>query len=502
MGGLASAYGANQQNKAGKNAGKVDVRTTSDPWAPSTDYRLAGMQAAYQNTFGAQPGFTQSNRLPDSYTGQTPPKKGGANLPPKNPKNRNGGGQGQQPGFAGMSSETDQIRDAMIGNAQRGNPLYGEAEGYISDTLSGQGDRNQYRTETAEALRGMDDPDLRRYKDLLFEGFQGARGGAGGGGGGGNVTYRAYSATNGPGGAPASSYEAGGPTGAAGILKGIMAGDDVPGAQAMRERIKRESDAAYADRAKDLRARAAGSGMYGGTPYQQAEAAALSDYDQRLKDAYAAQDYAMYGQALGLGTQYDIASLDRAAAERNASSMAGAASGTAANELALRRELGYMDALGGAVGMGLNQSQFQASGLGSLSEGLSNDQRFALGATGDITGLGLRDWGAAGQLSLGADQNRIGWNNSQNSLRAAQIAGGNDRARLNFDMYRYGREAPLNDVSRYMDIVNASSGNYGTRHDIGFDGRSQSPSYSNPGYAAISGAASGYALADQYRSGR
>lgn len=466
---------------------------------------------------GAGPGMTHG------ATASTAPGKGragGAKAPGTTaaPAGKPGGGANAQPAFNGVSPETNQIRQAMIDRAQGGNPLYGESQDYISDMLSGDPsrDRNFYRAQTADYL-AQEDPDLARYTALLFgsdtglapaQGQQGATDPNDPYAQKPGVTYIFGNSSTGggpfagSGGADMSS----GPVGADKALRDLLAGKDAPGAQAMRDRIRRQGEEAYAEQAKQLRLRAAGSGMYGGTPYQQAEADALSDFGTGVTDALAAQDYNLYGQALGLGTSYDIAALDRAAAERSASDSASASLAAQQAELASRERMQRLDALGGAVGMGLQQNQFRASGFGSLGEGYSSDQQFALGQTPAITGLGLRDWGAAGDLSLGADSSRNTFNRNAADARNAGSAINLDRQRFNFAQYQYNREAPLNDIARYTDILNGASGAYGSRTDMGTDRRNSSPSYTNPGYAAISGAAAGYQLGNDiyssYRGGR
>lgn len=531
-GAAVSAYGANQQNRAQRGAGQVDVTHESNPWGPSSDYRLAGMEAAYNQQFGQTPWWThtQYSRLPgqpntpDTTGSRGNPGTGGGggqgasynpkgqqvikgNPNAKNPKNRRDrtvGGEVGSP-YAGQSAGTSTIQDAMIANAQRGNPLYGEAESYISDTISGEGDRNQYRTETAGMLRDLDNEDLRRYTEMLFEGEMPGSGRGRTGQSASEARSRGYGAgaygTQAAALAAAQAEQAS-LVGVRGDLRGILDGGDTPGAAAMRERIRREGGEAYAEMAKDLRLRSVGSGMYGGTPYQQAESDALSRSSQGISDALAAQDYNMYGQALGLGTQYDIASQDRAAQERAAANASASAGRASEAGYASQERLARMGALQDAIGMRIGLDQYRSSGMGSLGEGMSADQRFALGATPDITGLSARDWTAAGQVSLGADANRNNWRSGENS-RAVGMAGvGVDRARLNFDRYRYDREAPMNDIQAYMNIVNQASGGYGTSRDYGMDRRNQSPSYVNTGGQAIAGAAAGASLYNQWNSGR
>ena len=160
-----------------------------------------------------------------------------------------------------------------------------------------------------------------------------------------------------------------------------------------------------------------------------------------------------------------------------------------------------MEALGNAIGMGQNMQQFRASGMGSLAEGFSGDQRNALNASPDIATMGQSGWLNAGGLSLGSDQARNAWQGNANQLRSAQISGGLGRAQLAFDRERWAHDVPLNDVARYQSIVSAAYDPFSSQRDLGYDRRNQSPSYTNPAGAAISGAAAGYYLGRDIRSG-
>lgn len=470
----ATYYGTQQQKKAqekaAKQGGRVDTTTTSTPWGPSTDHRTWIMDHG-RNIVGGGQG------APTPAAGTV--VKG--NPKAKNPKNRKdrvvgGAAPGEQ--FNGNSAGTRQIQQAMIDQAQRGNPLYGEAEDYISGTLGGE-DRNGYRTETADMLRGLSNDDLRRFTDELWEGNMP---GSGGNQRNGQTASEARSRGYGSGayGTQAAALaahqaQAASMVGVRDDLRGILDGGDTPGAQAMRDRIRRQGEEAYAEMAKDLRLRSVGSGMYGGTPYQQAESSALARSSMGITDAIAAQDYATYNNALGLGTQYDISAQDRAAQER-ASANASASSGRAAEAgIASQERMARMGMLQNAIGMQLDTDKYRTSGMGSLADMFSQDQRHALSGVPDITGLGMRDWGAAGQFSLGADNARNDFTSSQNS-RAVGMAGvGLGRQQLAFDRERF--YDPLARLGQYTDIVNGASGAYGTRTETGTDTRAQSPTY-------------------------
>ena len=507
VGAVGSAYSANKQNQAAKagskGAGTVDITHRSDPYGNSIQYRddiasragwaIDGMQ--YQ-----QPGGGGSGRA-------TAPAGMRINRAGKVVKPRNGGGGSgavagsSAPAFNGQSQETA----AAIANASRvaGDQEHGAittaAQGYGADTLNGI-DRNGYRGESADMLRDLDDPDLQRYKDMLF----GSLNGPGGGGAGLTPTdFTGFYQSNGHGGTVMPQTEGAGPVGAAGYLHGILEGEDAPGAQAMRDRIRHNADDAFNEQTRQRRLEAAGSGMYGGTGQLADEAYAQGKYGAGLADAYAAQDYGLYQQALGLGTQYDSAALDRASSERNASLSASTSAGNNAASIASQQQLARLGMLGDAVGMGVQQGQFRASGMGSLAEGFSSDQRAAAGEAHNTVGLGQQGYLNAGSLAGASDQNRNNFIGNANQLRAAQMSSGNARAALAFDQYRYNREAPLADLARYSDIINGAYGGYGVQTEYGNDRRSSSPpAYVSPVGQAIAGGVAGYQLGSQYANSR
>lgn len=303
-------------------------------------------------------------------------------------------------------------------------------------------------------------------------------------------------------------------TGANQNIRDILSGQEAPWMAGMRESIKRQGDEALAEQQRALRLRSAGSGTYGGSGQALTEGEALGRYGGYLADAnaglyrdlygqalglgsandQAAQDRAagLYGQGLGLGTQYDIAAQDRASREKmNADSIqaSSSASGAALEAemagLASRERMGRLGILADMTGQGLEQERFRTSGMGSLGEGMSADQRNALSLAGDTNALGQAGWLGAGGLSLGADQ-------SSNALRASLASTGVARQSLQFDKDRYAREAPMRDLAQYSGLISGLYDPYSTRHDFGFDARSQSPSYSNPAAQGLAGAAAGY----------
>lgn len=423
------------------------------------------------------------------------------------------GGGVRQPGgaaagkkFDGTSQETDMIQQELIKQAQQGNPLYGVAENYTSQTLKGV-DQNGYRSEAADMYRNMDDADLDRYISELWEGnMPGSKGGGSTGKGSGasaagaddrkvnmNTVVGAYQNNaymNGSSGGPGGMGMVGVQQDLRKILDGQGASKEVK--DAISRRYKEEAD----KRLAGVMSTYVGSNMMGSTPWQQAVTGAENQSMQEMADSLAMADYELYGNALGLGTQYDIASQDRASQERAAAHAASSSSGAHIAEMNQRERLARMGALQDAIGMQMGQSDRRAGGMAAIGADFGSNQQGALGQVGNVTGLRSRDWGLAGDFSLGRDAGKNTYINNQNS-RDVGMAGVNAQrfsanAALNWDKERYYREAPLSDLGRYADILNAASAGGGTTREYGTDKRSQSPSYTNVGAAAISGGMQGY----------
>lgn len=565
----AGVIGANQSNSNARNSGRVDIHSTPQAYAGSMPYRDAAAQAAYRLQFGEDPpagspgspfwpqggapnprggggveaGTTGEghpgggNRLqgaPQPSTAGTVTRPDGRVVPASPPPQRGArsatntatrGGGGAPPAarptpaapFQGQSSQTGQAIDNAMRAAgeMEGGRVNQAATNYSANTLAGR-DQNAYRGETADMIRDMDTADYDRYVNLLFGSDTGLGGAAGGGASGGGqqpnpnfVRFQASGTRDRTAAAQAmqaaAPVQTSGPTEADKAIKSILAGEDVPGAQAMRDRIKRQAEEGFNEQLRQRRLEAAGSGMYGGTGQLTDEAFAEGRFGSGLADAYAQQDFDTYRQALGLGAGFDTASLDRAAqeriaaanrdaAERSSSSSASAAAAMQGAELASRERMGRLGALSDAIGMGLNTNQFRASGMGSLAEGFSGDQRNALNAAPDTAGIGMAGWMGAGGLSLGSDQSRNAWQGSQNQLRASMANTSVARQGLQFDQERYANDRPWNDLARYQGIISGSYDPFTSRYEYGTDQRGASPSYTNVAGAGISGAAAGYQL--------
>jgi hypothetical protein len=539
LAGAAISYvGQQQTNRANSRAaaqqGYVNTTTNRDPYPGTGAYRDAALQAAFESTFpnaprgqrpaGWQPDPRTYNGKPigpaPSYSvGGDPNAAGvpagyrvnqrGQVVPVKNPGGKGGSGgagkgNGAASGFNGVSGETNTIRDRMMTDLPAQNaPLYGAGQGYVQDTLEGDSRNPLIGKATGAADAIAEDPRLAQFQDYLMGDL--GIGGKSSSVGGSNQPRVVYNvnpnyATAGAGGAQAAPGY-GSSTGAAEALKKLIAGELPQGWQGAEDAISRRVSEERASNIRDLRARAVGSGFYGGDVYKELEQGAIAKGDMELADALATARYQAFQNALNEGASYDLGMANIAAGERSASNASGAAAGAASQEIASREKLAKLGTLMDSLGLG-EQSRFgRAGALGDLAGLVSTDQRAALGGVGEIAGGRRDDLGSAGTLSLGADRNRVDLLSSGNSLAAARAGVGLGRSQLAFDRERY--YDPLSRLGTFTDVMNGLYGGYGSETTSGRDTRSVSPpAFSSPYGAALSGASVGGQIGSQYGRSR
>lgn len=516
-GAVVGAYGAHQSASAAKDAskgaGQVNLTTTHDPYGPSQPIRDALMQQAFNNSQTPFPTFAEWSGQGTTATGGSaaPRRKGqtvpagyhvnaaGRVVPVRNPANAAAapGGGAPSPGAGatsthGISDNTRAAEAGALALAQKGNPLYDTAQNYINQTLQGN-DQNAYRATTFDDLQNVNDPDLERLKQYLFGQLEDPSGGGSSsgyyGGGGGGV------------GTGAGGND--GPVGAASYIKEILGGKYLnQGNPYLEDRIKAtladEQKAFNSNVIPGLNSQYAGAGRFGGGMYGQALAMAGGEQARQLASAAGDLRFGDYNarmadvmQALGYGTQLDESAMQANAARAGAASSAA----TASQQLALQQKLGLISALSGAVGQGTDLKKFGLSGMAGLSSDFSHDQEYGLGATPDITGLSLRDYTGAGNLSLAGDKTQseydIGLRQVQAQRAAANAANKLARDQFNFGVYRDERGYPIQNIAGVSDIINALTGAYGTTTEQGTDRRGASPSTVSPTAQAISGGIAG-----------
>lgn len=523
VGGLATAYGAYSSNKANqaaqkgaKGAGQVDTTTTRTAAPGEQPYIDAGGQAAYNALFGKPSGiYGNPNAAPaagaaapkstgkattwtDAH-GQTVTRNAAGKVVPYTGAAAGAGGGAAAAAntpFNGQSQETRDVQARTDALAGQNAGMYGAAENYSTDTLAGNSHNPLMGQATDAANAIAQDPGLADYESVLRGGIAGAGGGGGNGGSYGptQTNFTGYYQGNGQGGtvAPASYTSS---TGVDAALRDMIAGKDAPGLAAQAAAIQDEVGRSRAENIKQLRARAVGSGFYGGDIYQQLEEGAVAQGDQEMTNQLAAARFGAYQNAINEGVTYDSNMADVAA--RNASTSASSASSAAS--LAQQGELARLGMWGDALKTGQTGRAGTASALGNLSSLYSNDQQAAAAGINTLGTSRRNDVEAAGQLSLGSDQARNTYIGNADQLRAAQISGGNQRAALQFQQQQF--YDPLTRLAAYSNVLGGLYGGQGSETTKGTDTRSQSPpAYINPYGAALTGAAVGGQIGTAYQN--
>lgn len=512
LAGAAGSYlSAREANRGASGGGTVDLTTTNNPWGPSAPYRQFMMDAG-GNALGmprqtgpnGQPmaGTYRPAGLADSpyYTpGGTFQPGGGAvagAATPGGPRPRGGGGGGRgvpADGFQGQSDLTGGILGSLGARAQAGHPLYDPANQFTQDLLEG-GQPNQYFDPTFDRFSDLEnDPYLQMYMDRMFAGDLPGAGGGGGGGWGG---------TQMGGGGGGGGVGAGELTGAAGSIRDIVGGKYLDEGNPYRQRVQdastRDIQRAFQEGViPGINSEFAGSGMFGSSMYTDALGKAGGEYATSLADSIGGLNYADYNSrmedvmtALGYGTSYDTAALDRAERSSSAAGAAGASRYNADLQAQLARSGLLLDAIQGHGAL----RQAGASGMGGLADMYGSGQLAALGMVPELSGLDIRDMGTAADLSISSDRamNEFRADRGRERVGMAGINSSNRNANNALAWQREQFYDPLMRLGMFGDLVNSASGPYGYQTEIGTDRRSQSPSRVSPFGQAISGGMAGW----------
>lgn len=456
-GAYAGYQGARQEEKAREGAGEYQGSESRTPWGPSVPYRNFGMERALHLLgLGGQGG---------------------------------GGGGGATRGWQGPQQETTDIMDWLQNRGEEGHPLYGSANSYLQGTLAGE-DQNPYRRDLYNRMGDLNDPDLQRFKDMLFAGqmpgtqgqgvgdllsaFQGAGLGRGGGGGGGMGQM---------------------PVGAAEYIKEILEGKFLEGNPFLDESVEAATrglkEDFYERELPGILGNFGGSGRFGGAAASQfagQEAGKLANAMGDIGTRMRSQDYeSRMGdlmQALGLGTNLDMNAADNAARMGAANASAGASRFGSQmgllgqlEGLASRERMGRMGALQGAIGQGIDLSQFGLAGQQGLAGLFSQDQNFGLSMIPEISGLDIRDMQAAMDPRM--------------MLEQLYFQGAENQANRGMQAANRRQNRPWEEAAMYADLINAMSGGYYEGQNSGFQ-NNWSPYMGNPWQQAVAGGLGGY----------
>lgn len=598
IGGLISAYAANQSNKknaeAAKNSGHVNLLQQTTPWGPDEQYRNWIMDAGadvlgmprnqggrYASPYTPQGGSTTgsswpgvtpqtmdpafSNRPKKPITGgpggggQTgepiqyaanakvpapPPVPAGGSArpdgrivdakgktvytPPKQgAKAPKGGAKTPTGGAASANVTTQQIMKGMLDDVQAPNRTEDAAVDYTNAVLRGE-ETNRYRGEAADAVRGASkNANLDRFIADLWAGKAPGSGmdsggnpagsvGRGGRGSSSGFTRDASGSLIRPAAQPAApAVQQDELVGVRDDIRAVLDGQGIP--KEYREMLERQALEARQRNARDVNALFVGANMQGSSPWQTAFAEGQSDAEQGFSDQLIRANFDLYGNAMNLGTGYDVSALDRSsrermsAADRAAAAAAqerGLSASARANDASLQqqRELAQMGMLQNAIGMEQQGQQFGAQGLSGLSGLYSGDQQQALSMVPELSNLNTGAWAALGGIGAQSDATAASIKNANTSANAqrgianAQLQWERDRLNQmqNWEERQY--YDPLNRLGGFMGLVNGASSGYGTIATNGIDQRNAAPpAYSSPWLQGAAGAMAGRQFAQSYK---
>ena len=379
--------------------------------------------------------------------------------------------------FGNSQSIMDALRQRSLG----GDSLYDPSNAYVESLLGG-GSTNPYLDPTYQSLDQYgNDPDLARFKQMLFAGQMPGSdpyGGAGGGGygGGGSTVFQMQPGTS-----------AADLVGAKGYMKQILDGTYDSARNPYMDKIIADRNASIG---KSFRENAipgvndtfAGAGRFGGGLYATALGDAAGQYATALSNSendLRYTDYDKWNQdrmaALGLANQYDMNAINSAndlnARLASAASSAGASNYSADRSANTQLQIAKLNALSGAIGQGLDARGLGLQGMAGLTDLYSQDQRSALGMVPELSGLDIRDYQAAWEPGFAMDQAR-NQARAEAAAAAAEAAAAQRAdqfrwANFNWDRERYYQDLPWNNLMRYTDVINGMSNGYGQEFSNG-----------------------------------
>lgn len=542
-GAAVGAYGAYTNSKAQKDAAKAGAKGYTNQTTTQTPYGNEWFNdpngGDLQNLMNLQRGLIEKG---PTYLGGSGPAgagggggsaagaaKGGA-VPAGYHVNKAGkvvpvknAGSGTTAGPAGQSAIN--YRDpTSIGAAvaQAGlnagkDPTTQAAQKGVQNILSGQGGAgsgtgyqgfNPINDALAQQLQGkVSADDSAALVRQFISGGGGPAGGsasgwdpyAGGGGGGyygPNASAIASDKQMVAGGGPADSTQGGGTFND--TVKRLLAqGVDEKSIQAIVDQQNADIEKSIQDANWGIDAQAQGTGRLGGDTwkglmndqaYQARKAMASSDAQTRLAGQKQWMD--LQEGLLGQVNARDIASMNDATQRYGIStsaSVAGAGNASAAANARRGQDLQ-------ALGMLMDNSQFNTGQLSGLGNALTQAQLGAIGEAPGLAGIGLSGLGAANQAA-GNDV----------SLRQAQIGASTARAGLNQQAQIYNANAAQQQVNDYLRTIMGVGSLGGSTHTEGTNVQPIPYAGSTSGATiagALGGAATGYGLYNQYQAGR
>lgn len=544
-GAVVGAYSSNQQAKAAKDAAKAGAKGYTNQTTTQTPYGNEWFNdpngGDIKNLMNLQRGIIERG---PTYIGGSGPagggggaaapaagKKGGAvpagyhvnkagkTVPVKNAGSGTTAGAGAGGGAGAINYRDPTSIGAAVAQAGLNagkDPTTQAAQKGVQNILSGQGGAgsgtgyqgfNPINDALAQHLQGKVGSD--DTSALLHE-FLGAGGGgsssggwdpyAGGGGGGYYGPNASAIAADrqmvSGGGGPADSTQGAGTFND--TVKRLLAqGVDEQSIQAIIDQQNADIAKSMQDANWGLDAQAQGTGRLGGDTwkglmndqaYQARKAMASSDAQTRLAGQKQWMD--LQQGLLGQVNARDIASMNDATQRYGISASASAAGAGNAQAAELARRGQNLQALG----MLMDNSQFNTGQLSGLGNALTQAQLGAIGEAPGLAGISLSGLNAANQAA-GNDV----------ALRQAQISASTARAGLNQQAQIYNANAAQQQVNDYLRTIMGIGSMGGTTHTEGTNVQPIPYAGSTSGATvagALGGAAAGYGLYNQYQAGR
>lgn len=541
-GAVVGAYGAHESAQAQKAAAKAGARGYTDQTTTQTPYGNEWLNdpngGDIQNLMNLQRGIIERG---PTYIGGSGPAGGGGGpasgatkggaVPAGYHKNKAGqivpvknagsgtttGGAAGPPAINYRDPTSISAAVAQAGLNAGKDPTTQAAQKGVQNILSGQGGAgsgtgyqgfNPINDALAQQLQGKvsadDSADLVRR---FISGDSGSGGSASGwdpyaGGGGGGYYGPNASAIAADkqmvsgGGGPADSTQGGGTFND--TVKRLLAqGVDEKSIQAIVDQQNADIEKSMQDANWGIDAQAQGTGRLGGDTwkglindqaYQARKAMASSDAQTRLAGQKQWMD--LQQGLLGQVNARDIAAMNDATQRYGISTSASVAGAGNASAAANARRAQDLQALG----MLMDNSQFNTGQLSGLGNALTQAQLGAIGEAPGLAGIGLSGLNAANQAA-GNDV----------ALRQAQISASTARAGLNQQAQIYNANAAQQQVNDYLRTIMGIGSMGGTTHTEGTNVQPIPYTGSVAGATAagaLGGAATGYGLYNQYQAGR
>lgn len=451
--------------------------------------------------------------VPESTTASYPAMPGaaaGGASPPSGAPAAGGGGGGGAPagsgGFNGTSPQSQQAINQLLGIAgQGGGPLQGEETSFAGQYLAGQ-DPNAYRQATygADQAAAQGNPQLQAFLNELGQGQMPGSPGAQGlppgssspytmgvGGGGGGFAQMA---------GPSPTYAAAPISNENDFIQGILA----QGQQKYQANpaLQQMEDAATAGIKQQMATQtipgitsaSVGSGLMGGSAWQDAMAKAANQETTAVGNAVAPLAYQGYSdqmarqmQAATIGSQLNENTATNNASMANASlaarSSAGAAMGSASlqyqlgmAQLAQQGQLARMNTMLSGIGMNQQNQQYDLGQMGTLSDAYGQQQLGAGQLGASVESIPAQQMAMAAQAAQAGVGGQNAYMASQNQLRAALAQAsaqrsvgmaqvGAEQARTNLSQQEF--YDPMTRMGDVSNIIGGLSRGYGSTNTQG-----------------------------------